>query len=78
MKRAPYTPAAIAVAATLALLLGSCSGEQTEDRGAEEGASEVDFQEAVESSGLRASLVPIAHLTSAREDVGVQELSQNG
>ena len=63
--------------ATLALLLGSCSEEQTEDRGAEEGASEVDSQEAVGSSGLRASLVPIVHLTSAQEDVSVQELSQN-
>src|SRR5215207_3065262 len=78
LKRVLYTPAAIAVIATLALLLGSCSGEQTEDRGAEEGASEVDSQEAVGSYGLRASLVPIVHLTSAQEDVSVQELSQNG
>jgi hypothetical protein len=78
LKRVLYTPAAIAVVATLALLLGSCSGEQTEDRGAEEGASEVASQEAVGSYGLRASLVPIVHLTSAQEDVSVQELSQNG
>lgn len=78
MKRVLHTPATIAVAATLALLLGSCSGEH-EDRSAEEVASEDDSQEAVGSSGLRASsLVPIAHLTSAREDVSVQELSQNG
>ena len=78
LKRVLYTPAAIAVVATLALLLGSCSGEQTESRGAEEGASEVDSQEAVGSYGLRVSLVPIVHLTSAQEDVSVQELSQNG
>src|SRR5829696_328867 len=69
LKRVLYTPAAIAVVATLALLLGSCSGEQTESWASEE---------AVGSYGLRASLVPIVHLTSAQEDVSVQELSQNG
>jgi poly-gamma-glutamate capsule biosynthesis protein CapA/YwtB (metallophosphatase superfamily) len=83
LKRAFYTPATIAVVAALALLLGSCSAGQTEDRDGEEGASEASSQEVRGSSGssssdLQASLVPIVHLTSAREDVSTQELSQNG
>ncbi len=83
MKRAFYTPATIAVVAALALLLGSCSTRQIEDQGGKEGASEASSQEVRGSSGssssdLQASLVPIVHLTSAREDVSTQELSQNG
>jgi hypothetical protein len=83
LKRAFYTPATIAVVAALALLLGSCSAGQTEDRGGEEGASEASSQDVRGSSeasrsDLQASLAPIVHLTSAREDVSTQELSQNG
>jgi poly-gamma-glutamate capsule biosynthesis protein CapA/YwtB (metallophosphatase superfamily) len=69
--------------AALALLLGSCSAGQTEGRDGEEGASEASSQDVrgsseTSSSELQASLVPIFHLTSAREDVSTQELSQNG
>ena len=81
LKRALYTPTVIAVVAALSLLLGSCSTGQTEDRGGEEGAGEASSQDAVGSSEAfdpRASLVPIVHLTSAREDVSTQELSQDG
>ena len=68
--------------AALALLLSSCSTEQTEDRGGEEGVSEASSQDVRVSSeasrsDLRTSLVPIVHLTSAREDVSTQELSRN-
>ena len=68
--------------AALALLLSSCSTEQTDDRGGEEGVSEASSQDVRVSSedsrsDLRTSLVPIVHPTSVREDVSTQELSRN-
>lgn len=89
--RALYAPAVVAVTFVLALLLFSCSAGQSEqgngeDRASEEGtgeggtgdagAGDTQASSADDSSGLRAALVPVAHLTSAREDLSTDELSQ--
>ena len=77
MNRVICVPAVIAFAFTLLVLpSSSCSSEQNEDR-ADETRSE-DVQEPSEEarSEPQASLVPIAHLTSNREDVSTEELSQ--
>src|SRR5215210_2777314 len=77
MNRVICVPAVIAFAFTLLVLpSSSCSSEQNEDR-ADETRSE-DVQEPSEEarSEPQASLVPIAHLTSNREDVSLEELSQ--
>jgi hypothetical protein len=85
LKKAPYVPAIIAVMFTLALLLASCSGEQSE-RGS--GSKEVDEDQSSEAgsgedqgssgsgSDLQASLVPITHLTSTQENISTDELSR--
>ena len=89
--RALYAPAAVAAAFVLALLLFSCSVGQSEKGTGEEGAVQEGTGEGRtgeagaedsrgpsrdDSSSLRAALVPIAHLTSARENVSTDELSQ--
>ncbi len=89
--KALYAPALVAVSFALALLLFSCSAVQSErgtgeDRASEEstgegqadavGTEDKQGSSADDSSGLRAALVPIAHLTSTREDVSTDELSQ--
>src|SRR5918998_921099 len=87
--RALYTLAAVAVTFVLALLLFSCSGGQSERETGEEGAvqegtGEDQASDAAstqapstdDSSNLRAALVPVAHLTSAREDLSIDELSE--
>jgi poly-gamma-glutamate capsule biosynthesis protein CapA/YwtB (metallophosphatase superfamily) len=87
--RALYTLAAVAVTFVLALLLFSCSGGQSErETGAEgavqEGTGESQASDAAgtqapstdDGSNPRAALVPVAHLTSAREDLSIDELSE--
>ena len=89
--RTRYSPAAVAATFVLALLLLSCSAGQSEQATGEEGAVQEGTGEgrAVDagaedtrapstdnSSSLRAALVPIAHLTSARENVSTNELSR--
>jgi poly-gamma-glutamate synthesis protein (capsule biosynthesis protein) len=89
--RALYASVAVAATFVLTLLLLSCSAGQSEKGTGEEGAVQEGTGEgqAVEaetedpgtsspddSSDLRATLVPIAHLTSARENVSTDELSQ--
>ena len=89
--RTRYSPAAVAVTFVLTLLLFSCSAGQSEKGTGEEGAVQEgtgegrvgeagaeDTQAALtdDSSDLRAALVPIAHLTSAWENVSMDELSQ--
>jgi poly-gamma-glutamate capsule biosynthesis protein CapA/YwtB (metallophosphatase superfamily) len=91
LTRALYSPAAkamVAVLVTLALLmLGSCSAEPHHgqaDGGHKAGAASEDraqsqgTHEASEDGqpGSRASLVPIVHLTSLKEDVSLQEISK--
>jgi poly-gamma-glutamate capsule biosynthesis protein CapA/YwtB (metallophosphatase superfamily) len=87
--RALYTLAAVAVTFVLALLLFSCSGGQSEretgaegavqERTGESQASDAGDTQAPstdDSSNPRAALVPVAHLTSAREDLSIDELSE--
>ena len=67
---------------TLALLLVSCSAGQSEEGAGEDQSDEANSEEVQEPSAgtepdLQASLVPIAHLTSALENVSTDELSQN-
>jgi poly-gamma-glutamate capsule biosynthesis protein CapA/YwtB (metallophosphatase superfamily) len=69
----------------LALLLVSCSGEQSEkgsdgeevdeDQSRETGSGEVQESSGSDSE-LQASLVPIAHLTSTQENISTDELSR--
>jgi poly-gamma-glutamate capsule biosynthesis protein CapA/YwtB (metallophosphatase superfamily) len=77
MNRVICVPAVIAFAFTLLVLPSStCSSEQNEGR-ADETRSEVVREPSEEArSEPQASLVPIAHLTSNREDVSTEELSQ--
>ncbi len=89
--RTHYSPAAVAVTFVLALLLFSCSAGQSERGTGEEGAVQEGTGEGRagdtgaedkqapstdDSSDLRAALVPIAHLTSVRENLSTDELSQ--
>jgi hypothetical protein len=86
-----HASAALAVPFVLALLLFSCSAGQSERGTGEEGAVQESTgegravgaraEDAQTSStdntlDLRANLVPVAHLTSAQEDVSTDELSQ--
>src|SRR5919112_3519130 len=88
--RALYAPAVVVISFVLALLLFSCSAGQSEretgeDRVSEEGMGEsragdtetgdTQGSSADDRSGLRATLVPVAHLTSTRENVSMDELS---
>ena len=87
MKRALYAPIAMAVVAILAslslLLLVACSTEQTK-KGQRAGEGRSSAARPGEVSGgtgqtkPRASLVPITHLTSLKENISTQELSQAG
>ena len=78
MKKVLYVPTAMTVIFILVLLSGSCSAEQLEDQGRK--AQSEDIQEPSSSnqagSALQTFLVPIAHLTSDRESVSMEELSQ--
>jgi hypothetical protein len=80
LKRALYVLVA-AVLIFLAPLLISCSSEQSEGQRAGEdrsGARPGGAREPSEDAGQpQASLVPIVHLTSLRESVSTEELSQN-
>lgn len=72
----------IIAVASLAFLLNSCSTEQPEDQARKDRSHETRSEETRGTteearSGPQVSLVPIAHLTSAREDVSTQELSQS-
>jgi len=82
------TVVVVAVLASLLLLLGSCSSEPPEGRaggdkqaGAEDqggGSQPEEADEASDGAGEPQSpLVPIAHLTSTRESVSEEELSQD-
>src|SRR5918998_1632861 len=85
LKRALYVPV-VAVLAYLVLLLPvSCAPERPEGRTAEEGragdARPGAAGERSEGAGRpepRASLVPIAHLTTLKVSVSTEELSQVG
>ena len=89
MKRLLYIPVVLAVTAVLALLLLSCSagqpeketgqegtggGDTGEGRAGEAGSEDTRPSPADDRSDVRASLVPIAHLTSARENASIDEL----
>jgi Bacterial capsule synthesis protein PGA_cap len=89
--RTCYSPAVVAATFVLTLLLFSCSAGQSEkgtgeegaiqggtgeDQAGEAGAEDTQAPSTDDSSGLRAALVPIAHLTSARENVTTDELAQ--
>jgi poly-gamma-glutamate capsule biosynthesis protein CapA/YwtB (metallophosphatase superfamily) len=90
LRRVLYVPVAIVVSAFVAslLLLGSCSPERSGEQAVkDQGSGEVreDGSDAArpeaDSVGAgeaepRASLVPIAHLTSLKENVSTRELSQ--
>jgi hypothetical protein len=87
LKRALYVSVAMVVLlASLALLLTSCSAERPSERAGEsqQRAGETrpgDAGGPSEGAGPpepRASLVPIAHLTSLKESVSAEELSQAG
>ena len=89
MKKTLYTPAAmIVILASLLLLLGSCSPERPDGQSGEdkqagavhEGQAGGPQQESggnPEDASPPESLVPIVHLTSNRESVSKDELSQN-
>src|SRR5919112_6111922 len=88
LKRTLYAPAAmIVILASLLLLLGSCSPERPEGQSGEDkqaGAAREDQaggpqQESgnPKDASPPESLVPIVHLTSNRESVSKDELSQN-
>jgi hypothetical protein len=80
--RAFYASSAVlVVTVALTLLLFSCSAGQSErdtgeDQASDSGAGDTQAPSRDGSSDLRAALVPIAHLTSAREDLSTDELSQ--
>ncbi len=90
MYRVPYVPVAIAIIAALAvlaLLLNSCFAEQpTEQSNTDRPEKAASGQVGKPASGRRSpeeasseaprSLVPITHLTSTRESVSKDELSQ--
>ena len=88
MQKALHATAALTAMALLILLLAACSGGQSEDQAGKEGAGEGSTGEGSSSragagaspeaseTGLQASLVPISHLTSSREDVSTADLSQ--
>jgi poly-gamma-glutamate synthesis protein (capsule biosynthesis protein) len=85
--RVPYVPVAIALVAALALLLNSCFAEQrTEQSQKARPEKAVSGQPGTPASDRKPpeeapsepprSLVPVTHLTSTRESVSAQELSQ--
>jgi hypothetical protein len=88
LKRTLYTPAVMIVILASLLLLGSCSPERPEGQSGEakqagavhEGQAGGPQQESggnPEDASPPESLVPIVHLTSNRESVSDDELSQN-
>src|SRR5919112_2229525 len=81
LKRTLYTPAAmIVILASLLLLLGSCSPERPEGQSGEDkqaGGLQQESGGNPEDASPPESLVPIVHLTSNRESVSKDELSQN-
>jgi len=79
LKRALYTAiATMVVLALLSPLLVSCSPEQSKEHKDERAGEARGGDRAGEAQPeLRASLVPIVHLTSLRESVSLEELSQN-
>ena len=77
MNRVICVPAAIAFAFTLLVLPStSSSSEQNEDRADETRSEDVREPSEEARSEPQATLVPIAHLTSNRQDVSTEELSQ--
>ena len=81
MKRAFKVRTTIVALVCLMLLSISCSSERAEDQakqGPTEDARTEDARTSSEAapSEPRGSLVPIAHLTSSRDEVSVEELSQ--
>ena len=88
MKRALYAPIAAFLVSLTLLLSFSCSAERSQEqaekdqRSGEGRSSEVREtggpSEDAGQSEPPASLVPIAHLTSLRESVSTEELSQDG
>ena len=93
MYRVPYVPVAlalIAALAALALLFNSCFAERPTDQNRtdrpEQAVSRQPEKPASEDAGKppeeassepSRSLVPVAHLTSTRESVSMEELSQD-
>jgi poly-gamma-glutamate capsule biosynthesis protein CapA/YwtB (metallophosphatase superfamily) len=81
--KALYVPAVVAVTFVLVSLLFSCAGGQSEQGAVQEEADESQTGDAGatqapstdDSSDLRGALVPVAHLTSVREDLSTDELS---
>ncbi len=78
----------LAIAITLVfltLLPMACSDDQAKDQAGQDEASETQPRESQTASSSpetspsepQSSLVPIAHLTSSRRDVSIEELSQN-
>src|SRR3712207_3760731 len=85
LMRAPNAPLAALLALLVLLLSVSCSTERPEERAGDEGrageARPGAAGEASEGAGQPeplASLVPIAHLTSLKESVSMEELSRAG
>ena len=79
MIRTLCVSAAIAVTVALvspALLLGSCSGQQTEARVDQARDVKVRKPSGSVRTDPRVPLVPIAHLTSSQENVSAEELSR--
>jgi len=89
--RTPVTTIAVAVLVALAALLGSCSGEQPEDRASPKKAADgsgsgntakseagSDASRKGQKPEALATLVPITHLTSKRETVSMEYLSGDG
>src|SRR5919107_3876510 len=85
LKRAPYVPVAALLALLVLLLAVSCSTERPEGQAGDEGqagetrpgAAGEPLKGADQPEHL-ASLVPIAHLTSLKESVSMEELSRAG
>jgi Bacterial capsule synthesis protein PGA_cap len=85
LMRAPHAPLAALLVLLVLLLSVSCSTERPEERAGDEGrageARPGAAGEASEGAGQPdplASLVPIAHLTSLKESVSMEELSRAG
>jgi hypothetical protein len=88
LKRALYAPIAAFLVSLTLLLSFSCSAERSQEQAEKDQRSgEGRFSEVRETGGPSedagqseppASLVPIAHLTSLRESVSTEELSQDG
>src|SRR5215210_3414479 len=77
MNRVICVPAVIAFDFNLLILpSSSCSSVQSEDRADETRSEDVREPSEEARSEPQGSLVPIAHLTSNREDVSTEELSQ--